>query len=792
MSKETREYKKEPTLENLLSVPKSNGNAIPQYSIEDFYFCTQFGKVPNSRMITLLRYDKPVNDWGDHTDNGMNVELAYLPGNLPARTAETKSGNAVALLKMITYLGAEAENSLDTIIKSCALGYSWSDATVPDTNAATAPYASAFPAAWQNSIFGNTDFFKNEGRSDIADIAGAAASDALNAVNVAFKGLVNRGKGVLAALNFDGDTEKPGKTSAGELSFKTADAFTNLLKNAIGTVVSSAFARRNFGNEYGIEFRDEIRVAQDNYDPYSNGIFVNKNLNGVNYTQTVKRRSPGGLISNQFELTFQFTVRDLVDSNTGSDLDPQFIFLNLMSHITHMTSSNFKFFPGKNRFTSSKNVLDLDPIIKELILIDPVAGFMSEFIRRNALSAKNIKSFINRVTGSAVSGILDNLVGSDQAKKDATLQSFYNDLVKNYNDTIKNTLNSVESPNDASTSKSVIPANNNRRVRGSGGQANAPTPTANVENQSNIATITNSMISSPTNRGPIEARYQKLNERDFNALLQYDDETGTGIYKTAEKKVSNVKEETPWDGLFRKLVTDFVRNLGWTPTITGIKPLLLGKDVGEWRLIVGNPFNPILSIGNLVCVSSNFSIPDSDYSETGFPTRIKCKIQLAHGRPRDRRGFQNMFGFVSVDAKDGSTQTQFDITSANTDTVVDDSGSSAKINDALRRSYFTPYEVESFKSTKSNSSLKRFNESTDRSKRGPSRAIGIDYMRRQILRGAAQDGKNVELLGSFSFSDSIFSENSELYQDPNKEIDATKTIISRGTELREFWYRDSD
>jgi len=37
------------------------------------------------------------------------------------------------------------------------------------------------------------------------------------------------------------------------------------------------------------------------------------------------------------------------------------------------------------------------------------------------------------------------------------------------------------------------------------------------------------------------------------------------------------------------------------PTIRNMHSLLTGDPVGEWHLTVGNPLNPIMIVGNLIC-----------------------------------------------------------------------------------------------------------------------------------------------------------------------------------------------
>lgn len=93
--------------------------------------------------------------------------------------------------------------------------------------------------------------------------------------------------------------------------------------------------------------------------------------------------------------------------------------------------------------------------------------------------------------------------------------------------------------------------------------------------------------------------------------------------------------------------TEFIKNGNWSDALKGIvknglgRPtlyawhsLLTGDNVGLWHVTVGNPRNPILSIGNLI-------LNDATVKQWGplgvddFPTNLTVSITLKHARPRD-------------------------------------------------------------------------------------------------------------------------------------------------------------
>jgi hypothetical protein len=77
------------------------------------------------------------------------------------------------------------------------------------------------------------------------------------------------------------------------------------------------------------------------------------------------------------------------------------------------------------------------------------------------------------------------------------------------------------------------------------------------------------------------------------------------------------------------------------------KPLLMrsmldGRAVGEWHMMIGNPMDPIATVGNLVldAVTMDFG---EELGEDGFPTSMKFVVTLKHGRSRAKQDIESMF-----------------------------------------------------------------------------------------------------------------------------------------------------
>ena len=78
------------------------------------------------------------------------------------------------------------------------------------------------------------------------------------------------------------------------------------------------------------------------------------------------------------------------------------------------------------------------------------------------------------------------------------------------------------------------------------------------------------------------------------------------------------------------------------PSIRGMQALLTGEPVGNWHLTVGNPLNPIMVIGNLICTDMKVEVGE-ELGPDDFPTELKVVYTLEHGMARDKSGIQSMF-----------------------------------------------------------------------------------------------------------------------------------------------------
>lgn len=78
------------------------------------------------------------------------------------------------------------------------------------------------------------------------------------------------------------------------------------------------------------------------------------------------------------------------------------------------------------------------------------------------------------------------------------------------------------------------------------------------------------------------------------------------------------------------------------PSINGMKAILTGEPVGTWHLTLGNPLNPIMVVGNLICKSMSVQFGD-ELGPDDFPIEMKVTYTIEHAMARDKGSIESMF-----------------------------------------------------------------------------------------------------------------------------------------------------
>lgn len=71
--------------------------------------------------------------------------------------------------------------------------------------------------------------------------------------------------------------------------------------------------------------------------------------------------------------------------------------------------------------------------------------------------------------------------------------------------------------------------------------------------------------------------------------------------------------------------------------------LLSGEPIGNWHLTIGHPENPIMCIGNLLCMGVDIKFPTDELSYGDFPTKLMVEIRLKPAMAKDKAGIEMMF-----------------------------------------------------------------------------------------------------------------------------------------------------
>ena len=123
----------------------------------------------------------------------------------------------------------------------------------------------------------------------------------------------------------------------------------------------------------------------------------------------------------------------------------------------------------------------------------------------------------------------------------------------------------------------------------------------------------------------------------FTSLLDKGADTVSGgDGKAAKAKANNMFKNL--NNMWRNKVLA----TSLAPSIRNMHALLTGDPVGEWHLTVGNPLNPIMVVGNLICEKMQVQWND-ELGPDDFPTGLTVTYTLQHGMRRDKPAIQSMF-----------------------------------------------------------------------------------------------------------------------------------------------------
>jgi len=143
----------------------------------------------------------------------------------------------------------------------------------------------------------------------------------------------------------------------------------------------------------------------------------------------------------------------------------------------------------------------------------------------------------------------------------------------------------------------------------------------------------------------------KLRNGDFAGYMgSVVNDVETGMKGLFGDSSGNFNASSIVDGL-KKVGTTMLGNMlggflggqvGGATGTAATKAFIDGGPTGDWHLTVGNPLNPIVMMGNMICDNTVMTLGEGlGYDD--FPMEVKFEIDVKHGKPRDKGDIENMF-----------------------------------------------------------------------------------------------------------------------------------------------------
>ena len=114
--------------------------------------------------------------------------------------------------------------------------------------------------------------------------------------------------------------------------------------------------------------------------------------------------------------------------------------------------------------------------------------------------------------------------------------------------------------------------------------------------------------------------------------------TEGGIWETVKKIFNNTEIEGGAQAALTMMSASIAKN---RPEKLSVRSMLSGEPVGEWHLVVGNPMNPIVVMGNMIVEKCTMNFNDT-LGIDDFPTEVTFTVSLKHARPRDVADIESM------------------------------------------------------------------------------------------------------------------------------------------------------
>jgi len=156
-----------------------------------------------------------------------------------------------------------------------------------------------------------------------------------------------------------------------------------------------------------------------------------------------------------------------------------------------------------------------------------------------------------------------------------------------------------------------------------------------------IGAITSNGASLKTVLGTISSSCQEIIGKAWEGAKDAFNSGGASIANKLGEFFSKMSKEAG-DANVMDAVKGMIKNSLGRPQLYAWHSLVSGDDVGLWHVTVGNPKNPILSIGNLILTNAEIQ-QSGPLGVDDFPTQLKVIVTLKHPRPRDITDIGRMY-----------------------------------------------------------------------------------------------------------------------------------------------------
>lgn len=96
-------------------------------------------------------------------------------------------------------------------------------------------------------------------------------------------------------------------------------------------------------------------------------------------------------------------------------------------------------------------------------------------------------------------------------------------------------------------------------------------------------------------------------------------------------------------GLAKNFLGSLINDkLGKVGQAQSVPALLSDEPTAYWHVVLGNPLNPILVAGNMICNQIDMTM-GSGLGYDDFPMEVSFTATIKHGKPRDAAGIESMF-----------------------------------------------------------------------------------------------------------------------------------------------------